>query len=288
MISSPGRTLLAAFAHPDDEVFGTGGTIALESDRGTRVVLALATGGEAGEIVNAELRGKVDLAELPAIRQQELRCSAETLGISEVVNLGYRDSGMAGTPENQREDAFANQDDDALAGRLVQLIREERPQVIITFDARGGYGHPDHIKIHQGSRLAFERAGDRAWYPDAGEPWQPDRLFYWTTVREQFTAIREDLRRRGIPMETGFESMDDEQLAQLGAAREDVTTVVDIRSTLQRKFDTFYCYATQTPPDFFYLKVSRELLGEEFFVLMDSTGGKPPRHGLFEGLSVDG
>lgn len=285
MTDRPERTLLAIFAHPDDEVFGSAGTIALESDRGTRVVLAMATGGEAGEVVNESLRRSVDLAELPAIRQQELLCSAETLGVTEIVNLGYRDSGMAGTPENHRADAFTNQEDDAVAGLLVELIREERPQVLITFDPNGGYGHPDHIKIHRAAHLAFDRAGDASWYPEAGNPWQPSRLFYVAFVREQFIAMWDDLKRRGIPVDTGLGSVSDEEVTQLGVGRADVTTLVDIRSTLSRKLDAFRCYATQTPPDFFFLQVSEDILGEEAFVLAASSGGPVPRYGLFEGLS---
>jgi N-acetyl-1-D-myo-inositol-2-amino-2-deoxy-alpha-D-glucopyranoside deacetylase len=201
------------------------------------------------------------------------------------VNLGYRDSGMAGTPDNQRPDAFTNAEDDAVAGTLVELIREERPQILITFDANGGYGHPDHIKVHRAAHLAFERADDASWYPDGGAPWQPSRLFHVAFVREQFTAMWDDLKRRGIPVDTGMGSVSDDEVTQLGVPRADVTTLVDIRSTLSRKLDAFRCYATQTPADFFFLQVSPELLGEEAFVLAASTGGPIPRHGLFEGLS---
>jgi LmbE family N-acetylglucosaminyl deacetylase len=276
---------MAVFAHPDDEVFGSGGTIALESERGTHVILVVATGGEAGEVVNRELHGTVNLADLPAIRQDELRCAAQTLGVGEVINLGYRDSGMAGTPENERADAFMNMDEDAVAGRLVEIIRRERPQVLVTFEPGGGYGHPDHLMAHRVTGLAFLRAGDGEWYPEAGTPWQPSRLFYVAIVRDQFIAIRNNLKERGIHMDTGFESISDEELTQMGISRSEVTTEVDIRSTLSRKLQAFRCYATQTPAGFFYLEVSPDILGEEFFILARSTSGPVPAHGLFEGLS---
>ncbi len=283
------RSLMALYAHPDDEVFGSGGTTALESERGTRVVLVVATGGEAGEVVNPELRSSVDLKDLPRIRQEELACSARALGIGEVVNLGYHDSGMAGTPENQRPDAFMNADEDAVAGRLVELIRHYRPQVLFTFDSTGGYGHPDHLMIHRSAHLAFDRAGDGSWYPEAGPPWQPARLFYVSIVREQLQAVRQDLVSRNIPLESGFETMSEEEFARLGTPRDEVTTVVDIRSTLSRKLAAFRCYETQVASNFFYFQVSEDVLGEEFFTLAaTSVEGPPPAHDLFEGLSVGG
>lgn len=201
------RTLMAVFAHPDDEVFASGGTTALESERGTRVVLVVATGGEAGEVVNPDLRGRVDLADLPRLRQEELGCSARALGIDEVVKLGYCDSGMAGTPENDRPDAFMNADVDEVTGKLVALIRHYRPQVLLTFDQTGGYGHPDHLMVHRATHLAFDRAGNTAWYADTGPSWQPARLFYVSIVREQLRAARDDLVRRNIPLESGFETV---------------------------------------------------------------------------------
>lgn len=283
------RTLLAIFAHPDDEVFGCGGTLALEAERGTRVVLAVATGGEAGEVVNRELRGTVDLAQLPAIRQEELRCSVRTLGISELINLGYHDSGMAGTPENRHPDAFMNADDDALAGRLVELVRRFRAQLLLTFDTEGGYGHSDHIKANLATHLAFDRAGDPSWYPEAGDAWQPARLFYWVVAREQMIAIRDDLTRRNIPVESGIETVREENMARLGVSRAEVSTVVDISTSLPRKLAALRCYATQTPPNFFYLQAGPEIIGEEFFVLAAaSDGAPPPAHGLFEGLNGGG
>jgi LmbE family N-acetylglucosaminyl deacetylase len=281
------RTLMEVFAHPDDEVFGSGGTTALESERGTRVVLVVATGGEAGEVVNPELRGSVDLADLPRIRQEELACSARALSIDEVVKLGYRDSGMAGTSENQRPEAFMNADVDEVTGRLVRLIRHYRPQVLLTFDQTGGYGHPDHLMVHRATHLAFLRAGDTFWYADAGPVWQPARLFHVSIVREQLQAVRDDLVRRDIPLQSGFETMTEEEFTNLGTGRDEVTTVVDISSTVSRKLAAFRCYETQTPTDFFYLQVSEDVLGEEFFTLAaTSVDGPPPEHDLFERLNV--
>lgn len=287
LMENPRRTIMEVFAHPDDEVFGSGGTTARESERGTRVVLAVATGGEAGEVVNPELRGRVDLADLPRIRQEELACSARALGIDEVAKLGYCDSGMAGTPENDHPDAFMNADIDEVTGRLVRLIRHYRPQVLLTFDQTGGYGHPDHLMVNRATHLAFDRADDTSWYKDAGPVWQPARLFHLSIVREQLRAVREDLVRRNIPLESGFESISEEEFTALGTGRDEVTTAVDISSTVSRKLAAFRCYETQVPPNFFYLQVSEDVLGEEFFTLAaTAVDGPPPEHDLFEGLTV--
>lgn len=287
-MDNPQRTLMALLAHPDDEVFGSGGTFALEAERGTRIILVVATGGEAGEVVNQELQGTVDLADLPAIRQQELRCSATALRVHEVVNLGYRDSGMAGAADNERQDAFMQADDDEIACRLVSLIRQYRPQILLAFDETGGYGHPDHLTIHRTTHLAFQRAGNADCYPGTGEPWQPARLFYPTLVREQLVNAYRELKRQGITMDVGLQPVTEDDLRQFGRPREEVTTVVNIERTVSNKIRAFRCYATQIPSNFFYFQVPEELLHEEYFTQGASAiPGPPPEHDLFSGITTE-
>ena len=169
------RTLLAVFAHPDDESFGAGGTLALYARRGCRVVLLCATRGEAGTVDPQFMRGFPSVA---ALREAELRCAAQHLGLDAVHFLGYRDSGMPGTGDNVHPDAQIAHPVEEVAARIVKHIREIRPDVVLTFDPVGGYRHPDHIHVHQATNLAFERAADPAFHPESGVPFQPRALFY--------------------------------------------------------------------------------------------------------------
>ena len=160
-MSADGRlSLMAVFAHPDDESFGIGGTLArYGADPGVRVVLVCATRGEAGEISNPELASSERLGE---VREQELRCACRTLGVEDLFFLDYRDSGMAGTAENEDPRALAQADFDEAVGKIVAHIRREQPDVVVTFDENGGYGHPDHIAIHHLTKAAFAAAADPA------------------------------------------------------------------------------------------------------------------------------
>ena len=171
-----GRVLLAVLAHPDDESFGTGGTLALYARRGVQVHLVCATRGEAGMATPELLEGFSSLAEL---RVSELRCAAGVLGLSGVHFLDYRDSGMPGAPDNQHPQALAAAPLDEVSGRVAHFIRKLKPQVVITFDPIGGYKHPDHIAIHRATVQAFRLAGDPAFLdPDELPPHQAQKLYY--------------------------------------------------------------------------------------------------------------
>lgn len=164
------RTLLAVFAHPDDESFGTGGLIALRSSMGDRVALVTATRGEAGEISDPALADRDNVGQ---VREAELRAAADVLGVGELTILGYRDSGMEGTDDNSHPNAFASAPAEEVIARLVGIMRRLRPEVVITFDETGGYGHPDHIAANRFTTAAFGASGDPSKYPDEGEPWKP-------------------------------------------------------------------------------------------------------------------
>lgn len=169
------KTILAVLAHPDDESFGLGGTLALYAQRGCDTYLVCATRGEAGTVDEEHLNGFKDTAEL---RTDELMRAARVLGLKEVFFLGYRDSGMPGTRENSHPDAQINHPIDEVAGKVVKYIRQHKPDVVLTFDPIGGYRHPDHIHIHHATNLAFEKAGDASFHPEAGTPFQPRALYY--------------------------------------------------------------------------------------------------------------
>lgn len=169
------KTILAVLAHPDDESFGLGGTLALYAQKGYDTYLVCATRGEVGMVDAEHLNGFKDIAEL---RTAELERAAKILGLRDVFFLGYRDSGMPGTEENKHPDAQINHSVDEVAGKVVKYIRELKPDVVLTFDPIGGYRHPDHIHIHQATVLAFEKADDASFHPEAGSPFKPRALYY--------------------------------------------------------------------------------------------------------------
>jgi LmbE family N-acetylglucosaminyl deacetylase len=169
------KTILAVLAHPDDESFGMGGTLALYARKGYDTYYVCATRGEAGTVDAEYLNGFKDIAEL---RTDELSRAAKILGLKGVYFLGYRDSGMPGSQDNKHPNAQVNHSIDEVAGRVVKYIRELKPDVVLTFDPIGGYKHPDHIQIHKATVLAFEKANDPSFHPEAGAPFQPRALYY--------------------------------------------------------------------------------------------------------------
>lgn len=169
------RTILAVLAHPDDESFGIGGALALYSRQGYDTYLLCATRGEEGSMDEEHLNGYKDKAEL---RTVELQNAARYLGLKEVFFLGYRDSGMPGTEANKHPDAQINHPVEKVAAKVVKYIRDLKPDIVITFDPIGGYKHPDHIHIHKATVLAFEKADDASFHPEAGSLFKPRALYY--------------------------------------------------------------------------------------------------------------
>lgn len=180
-MNSNERRMLVVMAHPDDETFGMAGTIARYVAEGVKVYLICATNGDVGSADPEFLEGHSSVAEM---RLAELCCAAQTLGLSYVYTLNYRDSGMAGSPENNHPDCLFAADIDEVAGRIVEVMREVRPQVVVTFDPYGGYGHPDHIAAHRATVKAFDAAGNLNMYSQqiqAGrQPYQPQKLYFST------------------------------------------------------------------------------------------------------------
>lgn len=174
------KVMLAVLAHPDDETFGMGGTLALYARQGVKVHLVCATRGEVGDVDAKYMEGYTSVADL---RVAELRCAAGVLGLAGVHFLGYRDSGMPGSPDNQHPQALAAQNIDKVAGDVVAYIRKLKPQVVLTFDPIGGYRHPDHIAIQQATVKAFHAAGDPQQYADSLPTYQPQRLYFHTMPR---------------------------------------------------------------------------------------------------------
>lgn len=171
------KTLLAVLAHPDDESFGTGGTLALYARKGVDVYLVCATRGEVGEMSAELMAGFNTIGEK---REAELRCAAEILGIKSVFFLGYRDSGMPGTADNHHPQALAAQPLENVGAEVARYIRLLKPQVVITFDPIGGYYHPDHIAIHKATVRAFEMAGESSLTIDGLTAYKANKLYFHT------------------------------------------------------------------------------------------------------------
>ncbi len=234
-------TLLAILAHPDDESFGMGGTLALYARRGMAVHLVCATRGEAGDVDERYLRGFGSKAER---REAELRCAAEKLGLASVHFLDYRDSGMPGMPDNQHPQALIAAPQADVVAKVVHLIRELRPQVVLTFDPIGGYKHPDHITIHNATVQAFELAGqDR--YVDGLPAHQPDKLYFHVIPKGYLRfAVRvmpwlgKDPRRLGRNGDINLVSLVEDGDFPIHA-------VIDYRAVAELKDDASLCHASQ-------------------------------------------
>ncbi len=241
-------TLLAVFAHPDDETFGPGGTLARYSDSGVEVHYACATRGEAGEVAEGFLDGYGDIAHL---RTAEVECAARILGITEVHFFGYRDSGMPGSKDNLHPNSLQQAPEEEVIGKIVALIRGIRPEVVITFDPHGGYGHPDHVKIHRVTTAAFYAAARPDRFSEQGDqgvrPHQAQRLYYTAFPRRllQFwlfylPLVGKDPSRWGVNQ--------DINLRQIAEWSQEISTQIDTRRYLKRKMEASACHLSQMAP----------------------------------------
>ncbi|KAA3661209.1 MAG: hypothetical protein DWQ04_17110 [Chloroflexi bacterium] len=248
------KRLLGLYAHPDDEILGPGGTIAHYAQEGALIEWVCATRGEAGEIAP-----EIDAtpANLGAVREQEMLCAAHTLGIKKVHFLDYRDSGMAGTEDNQHPKAYVNSLIDDVVPRLVKIIRRLRPQVMLTFEPYGGYGHPDHITIHKHAHAALTAAADSSYHPELGSAWQASRLFYPLLRLFTFDAMKAKMDAKGL--DTGFFKNIDKR-REKAWPDSNFQCRIDMRHTFRRKWTAFHCHATQ----FGSQSVFRQLSDSEF------------------------
>jgi mycothiol S-conjugate amidase len=245
--------LLTLHAHPDDEASKGAPTCARYKAEGVRTILVCCTGGEEGDLQNPSLREpgqpfhgltpEQEKALLAELRPHELARSAEIIGFDEVVMLGYRDSGMKDSPANEHPASFHMAPLDDAVGRLVGIIRRERPQVIITYgDDQRGYPHPDHVKVHDISLPAFERAGDPAWYPEHGEPWQPLKLYYTVWSKARLMAVHEGMiRHRG-------ESPYNQDWLDRPNHDDRITTRLEVGPYLWARSGSLRAHATQVDP----------------------------------------
>ncbi|MDQ1729922.1 MAG: mycothiol S-conjugate amidase [Pseudonocardiales bacterium] len=282
---------MCVHAHPDDESSKGAATMARYVDEGAEVLVVSCTGGERGDILNPALKDRPEIdADIPAIRREEMARAQAILGIDHEW-LGYVDSGLPeGDPLPPLPDGcFALVPVEEAAGRLVELVRKYRPHVMTTYDENGGYPHPDHIMCHKVAVAAFEAAGDPDRYPEAGEPWQPQKLYYdvsWT--RERVEIFDRALSECGI--ESPYAEMLEKWEERVGPRRPPkVTTKIYCADQFERRDAALMAHATQVDPDGWFFKVPLDIQRrvfpwEQFELARSLVDTELPEDDLFAGI----
>ena len=276
-------SILTIHAHPDDESSKGPGTINLYSSQGIRTTLVCCTGGEEGDILNPAMERQETKEELASVRLAELNSAAAIIGYDEVVMLGYRDSGMPDSEANGHPEAFANADLDTAVGKLVAVIRRVRPQVVMTYpEIQNRYPHPDHLQVTAISIPAFERAGDPDWYPEAGEPFEPLKLYAPIWSRQRLLLTHQAFLDRGL------ESPYDEKWLS-GRDRDDrISAMIPVDNAVRRK--ALLAHATQVDPESpFWFGLPDEVQDaihpfEEYMMLRSKVPTEELEEDLFAGL----
>src|SRR3954453_6515762 len=250
---TPDRRMLLVHAHPDDEAINNGATMARYVAEGVQVTLLTCTLGEEGEVLAPELAQlAADQADqLGGDRISELAAAMAALGVTDTRWLGgagrYRDSGMRGTPANEHPRAFWNADLDEAVGHAVAVVREVRPQVLVTYDEKGGYGHPDHIQAHRVAMRAVEAAADPEFHPELGEPWQVAKV-YWTALPR--SVVQQGIEALAAMGEASpFAGLGDIEEVPFVVADEVITAAVDGRTHAGQKHAALRAYPTQIMVD---------------------------------------
>jgi N-acetyl-1-D-myo-inositol-2-amino-2-deoxy-alpha-D-glucopyranoside deacetylase len=279
--------LVAVHAHPDDEVIATGGVLARAADEGRPAAVVTCTGGELGEIVGDGMDPDQVRPRLAAVRREELATALAVLGAGEPMLLGYRDSGMMGTAGNSDPRCFWRADLHEAVGRVVAHLRTLRPQVCVTYDAFGMYGHPDHIQTHRVGVLATEAAAMPALYPDAGPAWRVPKVYLASMPRSALADVNRELRRRGLPSPFGEET--DPDRISAGVPDQLIDAAIDVRDWLPRKLEALRAHRSQIGSDSFFLNTPPDLteamFGTECFLRLRSDVPAGTRESdLFAGL----
>jgi LmbE family N-acetylglucosaminyl deacetylase len=262
---------MAVHAHPDDEAIGTGGVLARYAAEGVQTVLVTCTNGEQGDAMGGVKPGEDGHRpeEVAAVRLAELRTAAAVLGVHHLELLDYRDSGMDGWSANKDPGVFCNVPLPEVSARLAQLMRHYRPQVVITYDENGNYGHPDHIQAHRATVAAAESTGI------------PAKFYYVAIPRSGVLQLRQLLQASGVSTDN-FEVPDD-----FGVPDEQITTVVDVSGYVDLKREALAAHASQEQ-NFFFERLPDEIttvvLSRENFTLRSPSNGSAREDDLFAGL----
>lgn len=284
--SSSSLALLCVHPHPDDESIACGGILARYVDEGARVKVVTLTGGEEGE----NLAG-IDLGDEPMadVRRRELEAALKELGVAEHELLGYRDSGMEGTPANRHPQSLAQATIGVAGRKLATVIRSFRPDVVVGDDEDGLYGHPDHVKAHRVMTEALRLAASPEELPDAGEPWEVRKRYVHVLPRSRLVRFHERMLEEGLTSPFGDIEISSPDQLQFGVPDERVTTAIDVRPWLDRKRAALRAHASQIGPDSFFFNLpddlAKDVFGTECFVrLWGATSSEEPERDLFAGL----
>ena len=235
--------MMTVHAHPDDESSKGAGTVARYRAEGVDTALVCCTGGEAGDVLNPALDRDDVRANIGEVRRAELERAVSIIGYNHLFWLGYRDSGMAGSDHNAHPGSFAQAPLDEAVGRLVGFIRQQRPQVIVTYsDDQQGYQHPDHLRVNEISEPAFSLAGDPDAYPELGPAWQPLKMYFTVWSRERIFALHAKY------VELGLESPYDDRWFTRPADDTIITTRVDITYYYDVRINALLAHETQVDP----------------------------------------
>ena len=274
-------TLMAVHAHPDDESISTGGILARYSAEGIRTVLVTCTDGGGGDGPEGVKPGHDDHDQAAVVeeRRLELERSCQVLGINHLERLDYPDSGMMGWPQNDHPDSFWQTPVADAAARLAELFRKYEPQVVVTYDANGFYGHPDHIQAH---RITVE--ADRV-------TGIPSKLYYTAVPKSRIMELGKRMQEMGIELPRDEDADPDAEPGpnvDWGTPDDEVTTYVDVSGYTDAKFDSLHCHESQSD-NIFFLKMGRDMFGqimsqEAFVRATDRTGAPVPEDDLFAGL----
>ena len=277
--------LLTIHAHPDDEASKGAGTVARYHADGVRTVLVTCTGGEEGDIHNPAMDRPEVRDDLAAVRRAELDAAAAIIGYDRVVLLGYRDSGMPESEANVHPDAFWQAEVGDAAARLAEVIRTERPQVVITYgDDQQGYPHPDHLRVHDITQPAIDLAADPAWRPELGDAWRVRKLYYTVWSRARVFAMHEKF------LELGLESPFDEQWFTRPSQDDRITTSIPLDGFEDVRWDALLAHATQVDPDSpFWFGLPRDVAGrvhpfDDYVLARSDVETDLPEDDLFAGL----
>lgn len=280
--------LLSVHAHPDDEASKGAALVARYRAEGIGATLVCCTGGELGDIINPAMDAPDVRSRLAEVRRQELETSAAIIGYDRVELLGYRDSGMPDDPGNEHPEAFVNVPLESAVARLVEIIRRDRPSVVLTYsDDQGGYPHPDHLKVHDITVPAFELAGDPGAFPELGEPWAPAKLYYTLWSKGRVLAMHQAMVDRGI--ESPFDDAWWDRLTQ----DHRITTRVDVGEYYRVRDAALRAHATQVDPASpFWFGLPPEVQAEvwpwdEYILARSRVDTELPEDDVFAGLRDD-
>ncbi len=254
---------------------------------GVRVVLICATRGEEGDILNPHMDKPGIKERMPELREAELETACDILGVHKVYQLGYRDSGMPETESNKNPAAFCNAPPEEAIGKIVEIIRAERPQVVLCYDESKGYEHPDHVKVHEWGTRAYHEAGASDRFAGAGAPWAPSKLYYFATfTRRRFQSLHDAAVAEGIesPYVGWLENWD-----KIGFQEPDITTQVDCSDYIELRSKALLAHATQIDPDSFWFAIPDEMQQkvypwEDYTLVASDRDFEVPEDDLFAGL----